>query len=121
MKPDRVRAAWESRIARPGVEPFGPEARRIVEGTIESHCRLRAWPLLAVNARTNHVHAVVGFARVAPEVVLAQLKAWCTRRLREAGAVEPGQRVWTHHGSTKWLWEPDSVARAVDYVLNRQG
>ena len=28
---------------------------------------------------------------------------------------------WTKHGSTVWLWEPNKVDEAVDYVVLRQG
>src|SRR5437016_11356585 len=53
--------------------------RQIVEATIRDHCRFRKWTLHAVNARSNHVHVVVS-ADIHPDQVMAQLKAWCSRR-----------------------------------------
>ncbi len=103
-------------------EPFtlNRHARTIVCETIERHCTIRGWRLLQLNVRTNHVHAVVA-APVKPEVVLAQLKAWCTRKLREAELVGPSDKVWTEHGSTRYLWDEEAVLRARRYTRNRQG
>ena len=56
--------------------------RRIVEQTIEDHCRIRGWMLYACNCRTNHVHVVVAANRK-PKVIRDQFKAWCTRKLKE--------------------------------------
>jgi REP element-mobilizing transposase RayT len=98
-----------------------PEARVLVEGTIQRHCEIRGWRLNALNPRSNHVHVVVDCQRKAsPETAMEQFKAWCTRRLREAGLAGPDQRVWTEHGSTRWLDSPESFAEAVDYVKNQQ-
>src|SRR5262249_46648615 len=57
--------------------------REGVEATVRDHCTFRGWPLHAVNARSNHVHVVLTAPEVAPEEVMALLKAWCSRRLNE--------------------------------------
>ena len=93
-------AAQRCKLAHPPVT-LNTNCRRIVRRAIEDHCRHRGWELLAVNVRTNHVHVVISFPHESPERVLGQLKAWATRRLREAGCVAADQRVWTHHGSTR--------------------
>jgi hypothetical protein len=49
------------------------------------------------------------------------LKSWCTRRLVEAGLVPRGDRVWVRHGSTRYLWDAESVASACAYVRGGQG
>jgi len=51
---------------------------------------------------------------------MSQFKAWTTRRLRGRGIVGVGDRVWTEHGSTRWVNSDDSLAAAVDYVENHQ-
>ncbi len=56
--------------------------RELVEATIDAHCRIRGWTLHAVNCRSNHVHVVVT-TDAHPDHVHDQLKAWCTRRLKE--------------------------------------
>ena len=56
--------------------------RNIVERTIREVILYRGWSLHGLNVRTNHVHLVVTADR-APEIVMEQLKAWCSRRLSE--------------------------------------
>lgn len=97
-----------------------PEARAVIEETIAEVCEHRGWHLAASNVRTNHVH-VVASGRAAPEKMLGALKAYCTRRLREAGVIGADRRIWTDGGSTRYLWNADDVAAAVDYVINQQG
>jgi REP element-mobilizing transposase RayT len=101
--------------------------RQLVEATIRKHCEIRRWQLHAVNVRTNHVHVVVT-AGVEPEVVMSQLKAWCSRRLSvEAGlaASEKGtknglKKWWTQHGSTKWINDPEYLRNSIIYVREKQ-
>ena len=116
----RLQAA-EARRLRHAPTSLGAVARAVVTRTIREHCRLRGWTLAAVNVRTNHVHVVVEAPDTPPERVLSELKAWCTRRLREAGCFGPGQRIWTHHGSTRWIWSDVQLRRACRYVLEGQG
>lgn len=94
--------------------------RETVAAAVRDHCGLRVWPLLALNVRTNHVHVVVASRSVPPERVVQQLKAWSTRRLREAGLSEPDAPVWSKGASTGYLWEDHHVSRAVEYVTNEQ-
>lgn len=97
------------------------ETRRpIVEKTVREVCQHRDWLLQAINVRTNHVHTVVVADRK-PEAVMDTFKAYATRRMTEAGVWQRGQKPWSRHGSTRWLWTERSVERAIDYVLNCQG
>ena len=96
------------------------EARESVCTTIERHCEIRQWSLHALHVRTNHVHLVIT-APVSPEHVLNEIKAWCTRRLREARLINTDQKAWTRHGSTLYLWSEESVHEKIDYTLNQQG
>ena len=56
-----------------------------------------------------------------PEKAMTDFKAWCTRRLREAGLLGARQHVWSEHGSTIYLWREAEVDHAVDYVRDGQG
>ena len=94
--------------------------RAVVEQAIREVCAHRGYHLLAVNARTNHVHTVVT-AGGKPEPVMNAFKAYATRHLREAGLLPPGVKPWSRHGSNPYLWTPEQVERAVDYVINGQG
>ena len=41
---------------------------------------------------------------------MASLKAWATRKLREAGLDAGRTRFWARHGSPKYLWSDLAVA-----------
>jgi hypothetical protein len=45
-----------------------PEQRALVATTIQDHSHIRGWKLLALNVRSNHVHAVVSADRPPEEV-----------------------------------------------------
>lgn len=96
------------------------EHRFVVDRTLREVCAHRAWRLHALHVRTTHVHVVVT-ARGDPEKVMADLKAYATRRLREAGLIDESAETWSHHGSTKYLTTDDGFADAVHYVLHEQG
>jgi REP element-mobilizing transposase RayT len=95
------------------------EMRRVATEAISEHCRFRRWALHAVNVRTNHVHVVVS-ANEVPETVMAQLKARCTRVLRERRLIGAELKPWAKHGSTRYIWENQSITPAVRYVLEGQ-
>jgi len=94
--------------------------RSAVEASILSICSFRGYCLNAINVRSNHVHTVVR-AACAPELVMNAFKANCTRELRMARLVGPGEKIWSRGGSTRYLWKPYHVERAVEYVLYGQG
>ncbi len=80
--PDAVRKLEaEARMTEDACR-FDGEQRNVVERQIAETCNVRGWELHAVNCRSNHVHVVVT-AGQAPKIVRNQLKAWCTRRLKE--------------------------------------
>jgi REP element-mobilizing transposase RayT len=94
--------------------------RWIVDGAIREHCEHRSWWLGACNVRTNHVHCVIGYARIRPETAVRSLKSWSTRALRRHDADRFAGSVWARQGSTRYLWSRDEVARAMRYVLEAQ-
>ena len=95
-------------------------AREDIELAIREVVARRGWDLKALNVRTNHVHAVISARDHTPEAILAQLKSWSTRALREAGLIDPDRPVWTRHGSTRLMWDEASVAAACRYVTDWQ-
>lgn len=102
--------------------------RRLVEETIRDHCQRRGWHLYAVNCRTNHLHVVVA-APANPKQVRGQLKAWCTRRLKELEtarlqvANDPSPvraEWWAERGSRRWINDEASLEAATNYVRDGQ-
>ena len=99
---------------------LGARQRRSVEMAVLETCDKRKWYLQAINVRTNHVHTVVTANRK-PSLVLNAFKANATRQLRQDGLWPHAFSPWADKGSKRRLWNEQSVARAIDYVLNGQG
>jgi REP element-mobilizing transposase RayT len=94
--------------------------RKSIEAAIRETCEIRHWFLQAINVRTNHIHSVVSANRRAG-LVLNAFKANATRQLRQDGLWSYDFSPWAGKGSKRNLWNEQSVARAIDYVLNGQG
>jgi hypothetical protein len=120
LGPNAARIAWEQNILKAPPIELDDVARRIVEGSIREHCAVRGWELHEIAVRTNHVHAIVGYAGEPPERVLASLKAWVTRGLRQAGRFASDAQIWGHHGSTRYLWTAADLNTASAYVREGQ-
>ncbi len=121
LAPDSKRMTREREKLDAPASHLTRHEQRIVHDTIVAHCQFRGWKLLAINVRSNHVHVVVVCpADVLPERAMEQFKAWSTRKLREAGLRPPEKRVWTEHGSTRWINSEASLAAAITYVIEGQ-
>jgi REP element-mobilizing transposase RayT len=93
----------------------------VVLKTLREVAAHRGWRLLAAHVRSNHVHVVVVAADAQPEKVLADFKAYASRRLREAFQETADRKRWTEHGSTRYLWKEAEVTAATQYVVDGQG
>jgi len=110
---------------------FDVEQRVVVDKQVAETCQVRGWVLHAVNCRTNHSHVVVT-AKQAPKIVRNQLKAWCTRRLKElevvrlqaqgrpfdASAIR--ENWWAERGSQRFINDEESLEAAILYVRDGQ-
>ena len=120
IRPNESWRRYNQQLLKDPLRLFGARERASVRKAIIESCRRRRWSLQAVNVRTNHVHAVVS-ANCTAELVLNALKANATRQLRQDGLWSRASSPWADKGSKRMLWSEESVARAIDYVLNRQG
>jgi REP element-mobilizing transposase RayT len=93
--------------------------RATIDQACRQHCQHRGWGLLAVNARTNHVHVVVA-ANAGPKVVRDQLKANCTRALRQQAVPLNVPVTWAKGGDVEILNTDDDVETVVQYVMEAQ-
>lgn len=87
----------------------------MVRDAIVNVCKFRGWFLYALHVRTNHVHGIVG-AEVAPSKIFNDWKAYATRALNNPGGIH-----WTRGGSARRIQTPDSLSRAMQYVIQGQG
>ncbi|TWU00823.1 Transposase IS200 like protein [Stieleria varia] len=93
--------------------------RQTVEKACQEHCNYRGWSLLAVNARTNHVHLVVVADR-GPKAVRDQLKANCTRHLRQQEIPLIVERTWAKGADIEILDTEQEIHDCIIYVLEAQ-
>ena len=98
---------------------FSPEQRSVVESQITETCEYRNWQLLAKNCRSNHMHFVVAARDTTPKRIRQDIKAWCTRRLKEHAQIER-ENWWADRGSIRWIFKEDDIVRVVEYVNDAQ-
>ena len=124
QQPDSIRKIEaEARMTEDACR-LDQEQCAVVEKTIVDHCRIRGWELFAKNCRSNHVHVVVA-ADIKPEAVREQLKAWCTRKLKELERQRRGQggvreNWWTERGSRLYINDPEGLDAVIQYVNDGQ-
>ena len=121
LDPDPQRSAQERRQMLHPPVIFDDPRRAVVEAAIKDQCRYRTWKILELSVRTNHVHVVVEYAGLGPEIMLGQMKARATRWLRERGLSPPNTPVWADcPGSRRYLWRLEDVNAAAAYVREGQ-
>ncbi len=108
-----------SRLVNPPVT-LDEHCRHAVQAAVVEVCAYRKWRLLALHVRTTHFHAVV-VAPGQPEKVLNDFKAYATRRLRRESLAGNVDRLWSIHGSTRYVWNEEKLAEVIAYVVDRQG
>lgn len=113
---------WEAERAQLKGEPlaFSAPQREVVASAIRGVVEHRQWTLHAMNVRSNHVHVAVS-SHTEPEPIMESFKRWATRRLRERGLLPSSGEVWARHGSSRWIWNEESLASVIEYVHFGQG
>jgi len=92
--------------------------RKIVEQTATKHCEIRGWTLHKVNARSNYVHVVVTAPSYKPEIVRDQLKAWCSRNLKD---LHPNrERFWIEGASCRVINTEEDLEALIAYAGDAQ-
>jgi REP element-mobilizing transposase RayT len=117
---DSARVAAESERMDQAPYSLDEVRRHAVLAAIQEVCAHRGWYLLAAHVRATHVHTVVE-AEVPPERVMDGFKAYASRCLNRMGLDSRNRKRWTRHGSTRWLWKPQHISAAIQYVVAEQG
>lgn len=128
--PDPARQIKAKAFMREDACLLDARQRQLVQSTIADHCRIRNWTLHAVNCRSNHLHVVLT-ADVHPDQVREQLKAWCTRKLKEleqSRNTNPThqrgrsarQHWWAERGSKRYINSTEGLEAAIIYVHDCQ-
>jgi len=96
------------------------QRRSVVLSAVREVCSHRGWSLLAAHVRPTHFHVVVR-ADESPEPVMNALKSYASRALNRAALDTADRKRWARHGSTRYIWKPEEVGRAIHYVVREQG
>jgi REP element-mobilizing transposase RayT len=113
-------AEWRRERLKHEILLLSSEQGAIVEAECLRHCDHRGWRLWAVSARSNHVHAVVTAPGCSGGTVRDQLKANCTRALREQWQVFRDRPVWTVGGDWECLNDEEGLETVCVYVREAQ-
>ncbi len=93
--------------------------RSVVEEACRKHCEHRGWTLIAVAARTNHVHVIV-ISDTVPDITRNQLKANCTSELRRQAQPLNVSRTWARLGDVEILDTDEEIEACYAYVTEAQ-
>lgn len=118
--PQPLLESWHAERLNHSIELLDSAERIAVETACRNHSEHRSWKLWAVNARTNHVHVVVSASTHKGIVVRDQLKANCTRAIRELNKLFIDRPVWAVGGDVQFIWTEDELAAVIDYTLIAQ-
>ena len=113
-------AEWRRDRLKHDMVLLNEEQRTVVEEECQRHCDHRGWRLWEVNARSNHVHAVVTAEGVSGKTVRDQLKANCTRAVRERWSQYSDRPVWTVGGDWVCINSDDELEEVCAYVREAQ-
>lgn len=113
-------AQWHRNRLKHSIELLGNAQQAAVDVEIERLARSRDWHVWATNVRTNHVHVVVSATVYAGRTVCDQLKANCTRVLRERCPQLADRPVWTVGGDWQCINTEEDLAPVILYVSEAQ-
>ena len=94
--------------------------RRIVEDEMKRLAKFRNWHLWEACARSNHVHVAVTASRYSGAKVRDQLKANCTRVLREQTDVFVNRPVWATGGDWQCINTEEDLEQVRLYISEAQ-
>ena len=121
VRPPRPNLArWRRERLKHPIQLLGKEQQASVEFEIERLSAYRGWHVWAANARSNHVHVVVSAPGYTGEKVRDQLKANCTRVLRERWSVFEDRPVWTTGGDWQCVNTEEDLEAVVYYASDGQ-
>ena len=105
---------WAKGQLKSSIELLGEADRASAKLAIETMGEERGWKIWKANPRSNHVHVVVSAKGYAGTVVRDQLKARCTRKLRQQSPGFRDRPLWTRGGDVKRI---DTEEELQAYIL----
>ncbi|MCR9297125.1 MAG: hypothetical protein NXI32_30865 [bacterium] len=109
----------ESRLKFP-VQILSAVQRRIVAEEIARLSEFRGWHLWETSARSIHVHVAVTAPKYSGAKVRDQLKANCTRVLREHSGIFVDRPVWAVGGDWQCINTEEELEHVIHYIRDAQ-
>ena len=116
QQPQPLLQSWHRQRLNHDVILLNAAHRHAAEMEMSRHCELRSWKLWAASVRQNHVHVVVTAFGYPANKVRDQLKANCTRAIRQIDPQFIDRPVWTSKGDMQDVKREEELERVIDYV-----
>ena len=113
-------AEWHADRLKHPILLLNQEQRNCVDAEIQRLSDYRGWRLWASAARSNHVHVVVHARGFSGSKVRDQLKANCTRVLRERWREFVDRPVWSEGGDWECVNDENGLEAVIQYVTEAQ-
>jgi REP element-mobilizing transposase RayT len=107
---------WHRDRLKHDVVLLDKQQRSAVENETTRLCNYRKWKLWKVNARSNHVHVIVSASEFTEARVRDQMKANCTRVLRQGWPVFIDRPVWTVGGDWQCVNSEEELEQVILYA-----
>ena len=120
QKPQPMLVRWRQDRLKHDIVVLSAAQRGVVNEECQRHCDHRGWHLWEVNARTTHNHVVVTAIGYSGKTVRDQLKANCTRGLRERWKIFRDRPVWTAGGDWECINSENDLEAVCTYVRDLQ-
>lgn len=107
---------WHRDRLKHDVILLSQQQRSAVENEIARLCEYRTWKLWKASARSNHVHVVVSAPEITGARLRDQMKANCTRVLRQTWTVFKDRPVWSVGGDWQCVNSEDDLEQVILYA-----
>jgi len=111
---------WRKERLKHPIVFLNHEQRDVVEAECRRLCEYRGWRVWALNARSSHCHLVVTARNTSGDVPRDQVKANCTRKLREQWPIFVDRPVWTVKGDWECINDEVDLETVCSYLQDAQ-
>lgn len=120
QSPQPLLEQWHRDRLKHDVILLNADQRSAVENETARLCDFRKWKLWNANARSNHVHLIVSSPGFNGAKVRDQIKANCTRVIRQDWPVFIDRPVWTVGGDWQSVNSEEELEQVILYTAEAQ-
>ena len=118
--PEPLLSQWRRRRLKHDIELLDPPQRQAVNDEVHRLAAFRGWNVWTMSAGINHIHVVVTAFGYPGKKVRDQLKANCTRVLRESWPKFIDRPIWTVGGDWQCINTEEDLSQVIRYVSEAQ-